>query len=142
MSLGPLFWTPTVQGLLNYEYVRDNPEQLDDSSWQVGLPQTIIDDIKASLRGPERLSYYQITPLRRPTLNRKIQQLYESGVVLLIGTDSGIPMNFHSQTTWRELDGPKPHSKITPDSYTALVNPAEFPGPSKPREIWSTPPGT
>ena len=104
MSLGPLFWTPTVQGLLNYEYVRDNPEQLDDPSWQVGLPQSIIDDIRASLKNPDRLSYYQITPLRRPTLARKIQQLSESGVVLLIGTDSGIPMNFHSQTTWRELD--------------------------------------
>ena len=104
MSLGPLFWTPTVQGLLNYEYVRDNPEQLDDPSWQTGLPQSIIDDIRASLKNPDRLSYYQITPLRRPTLARKIQQLSESGVVLLIGTDSGIPMNFHSQTTWRELD--------------------------------------
>src|SRR5688500_11857584 len=104
MSLGPLFWTPTVQGLLNYEYVRDNPEQLDDPSWQTGLPQSIIADIKASLRTPDRLGYYQITPARRPTLNRKIQQLSESGVVLLIGTDSGIPMNFHSQTTWRELD--------------------------------------
>ncbi|HEX5887544.1 MAG TPA: amidohydrolase family protein [Pyrinomonadaceae bacterium] len=104
MSLGPLFWTPTVQGLLNYEYVRDNPEQLDDPSWQVGLPQSIVDDIKASLKTPDRLSYYQITPLRRPTLARKIKQLSESGVVLLIGTDSGIPMNFHSQTTWRELD--------------------------------------
>jgi imidazolonepropionase-like amidohydrolase len=104
MSLGPLFWTPTVQGLLNYEYVRDNPEQLDDPSWQVGLPQSIVDDIKASLKNPGQLSYYQITPLRRPTLARKIAQLSESGVVLLIGTDSGIPMNFHSQTTWRELD--------------------------------------
>lgn len=104
MSLGPLFWTPTVQGLLNYEYVRDNPEQLDDPSWHVGLPQSIVDDIKASLKNPDRLSYYQITPLRRPTLARKIQQLSEAGVVLLIGTDSGIPMNFHSQTTWRELD--------------------------------------
>ena len=104
MSLGPLFWTPTVQGLLNYEYVRDNPEQLDDPSWQVGLSQSIVDDIKASLKNPGQLSYYQITPLRRPTLARKIQQLSESGVVLLIGTDSGIPMNFHSQTTWRELD--------------------------------------
>jgi imidazolonepropionase-like amidohydrolase len=104
MSLGPLFWTPTVQGLLNYEYVRDNPEQLDDPSWQLGLPQSIIDDIKASLKKPGELSYYQITPLRRPTLARKIAQLRESGVVLLIGTDSGIPMNFHSQTTWRELD--------------------------------------
>ena len=104
MSLGPLFWTPTVQGLLNYEYVRDNPEQLDDPSWQVGLPQSIIDDIKNSLKKPGQLGYYQITPLRRPTLARKIAQLSESGVVLLIGTDSGIPMNFHSQTTWRELD--------------------------------------
>lgn len=104
MALGPLFWTPTVQGLLNYEYVRDNPEQLDDPSWQVGLPAPIVADIKASLRKPERLSYYQITPLRRPALNLKIRQLSESGIVLLIGTDSGIPMNFHSQTTWRELD--------------------------------------
>src|SRR4030095_11974221 len=104
MSLGPLFWTPTVQGLLNYEYVRDNPEQLDDPSWPVGLPKSIVDDIKASLQHPDRLAYYQITPLRKPTLKRKIQQLAESGVVLLIGTDSGIPMNFHSQTTWRELD--------------------------------------
>jgi imidazolonepropionase-like amidohydrolase len=104
MSLGPLFWTPTVQGLLNYESVRDNPEQLDDPSWQIGLPQSIIDDIKNSLKKPGQLGYYQITPLRRPTLARKIAQLNESGVVLLIGTDSGIPMNFHSQTTWRELD--------------------------------------
>jgi imidazolonepropionase-like amidohydrolase len=114
MSLGPLFWTPTAQGLLNYEYVRDNPEQLDDPSWQVGLPQSIVDDIKASLAHPDRLSYYQITPNRRPTLARKIQQLSESGVVLLIGTDSGIPMNFHSQTTWRELDAWVNDFKIDP----------------------------
>ena len=114
MSLGPLFWTPTVQGLLNYEYVRDNPEQLDDPSWQVGLPKPIVDDIKASLRNPDRLAYYQITPLRRPTLAKKIHQLSESGVVLLIGTDSGIPMNFHSQTTWRELDAWVNDFKIDP----------------------------
>src|SRR4026209_2404989 len=30
MSLGPLFWTPTIEGLFNYEYLRDNPESLDD----------------------------------------------------------------------------------------------------------------
>ena len=114
MSLGPLFWTPTVEGLLNYEYLRDNPEQLDDPSWQLGLPQSIIDDIKASLRHPDRLSYYQLTPIRRPTLARKIQQLSESGVVLLIGTDSGIPMNFHSQSTWHELDAWVNDFKIDP----------------------------
>jgi imidazolonepropionase-like amidohydrolase len=114
MALGPLFWTPTVQGLLNYEYVRDNPEQLDDPSWQIGLPAPIVADIKASLRKPERLGYYQISPLRRPTLNQKIRQLSDSGIVLLIGTDSGIPMNFHSQTTWRELDAWVNEFKIDP----------------------------
>ena len=104
MNLGPLFWTPTIEGLLNYEYTRDNPEALDDPSWQVGLTEPIIADIKQSLAHPERLSYFQITPNRRPTLKRKFQQLSESGVVLLIGTDSGIPMKFHSQSTWHELD--------------------------------------
>ncbi len=104
MSLGPLFWTPTIEGLFNYEYVRDNPEQLDDPSWHVGLPENIIADIKASIAHPDRLPYFQITPTRRPTLEKKFNQLRESGVVLLIGTDSGIPMKFHSQSTWRELD--------------------------------------
>ncbi len=28
----------------------------------------------------------------------------DAGVVLMIGTDSGIPMKFHSQSTWNELD--------------------------------------
>jgi len=104
MSLGPLFWTPTISGLWNYEYLRDNPEQLDDPSWHEGLPDDIIADIKASLQHPDRLPYFQITPNRRPTLARKFQQLTESGVVTMIGTDSGIPMNFHSQSTWHELD--------------------------------------
>jgi imidazolonepropionase-like amidohydrolase len=104
MSLGPLFWTPTVEGLLNYEYIRDNPEELDDPSWHEGLPEKIVRDIQASIAHPDQLPYYQITPNRRPTLAHKFQQLKESGVVLLIGTDSGIPMNFHSQSTWKELD--------------------------------------
>jgi imidazolonepropionase-like amidohydrolase len=47
---------------------------------------------------------YQLTPSRRPTLARKFNQLREAGVSVLIGTDSGIPMNFHSHSTWRELD--------------------------------------
>ncbi|HET6266899.1 MAG TPA: amidohydrolase family protein [Acidobacteriota bacterium] len=104
MSLGPLYWTPTAEGLLNYENLVANPEPLDDPSWQDGLSADIVADIRASLQHPDQLPYYQITPARRPTLARKFQQLRESGVVLLIGTDSGIPMNFHSQSTWHELD--------------------------------------
>jgi imidazolonepropionase-like amidohydrolase len=104
MNKGPLLWCPTIEGLMNYEYTRDNPEGLDDPSWHTGLPDSVIADIKASIQHPDQLSYFQITPSRRPTLARKFQQLKESGVVMLIGTDSGIPMKFHSQSTWHELD--------------------------------------
>jgi imidazolonepropionase-like amidohydrolase len=104
MSLGPLFWTPTVEGLFNYEYVRDNPEALDNTSWHLGLPDSVIQDIKQSLKYPGRLSYFGLNPIRKPTLEKKIKQLKNAGVVLLIGTDSGIPMKFHSQSTWNELD--------------------------------------
>lgn len=104
MSLGPLFWTPTVEGLYNFEYTRDNPEALDNTSWQLGLPDSIIADIRQSIQKPGQLSYFQLNPIRKPTLERKVKQLKEAGVVLLIGTDSGIPMKFHSQSTWNELD--------------------------------------
>jgi imidazolonepropionase-like amidohydrolase len=104
MSLGPLFWTPTIEGLLNYEALRDNPEALDDTSWHDGLTPEIIADITRSIQHPDRLPYFQLTPIRRPTLARKFKQLTDAGVVMLVGTDSGIPMKFHSQSTWRELD--------------------------------------
>jgi imidazolonepropionase-like amidohydrolase len=103
-NAGPLYWTPTIEGLFNYEYVRDNPEKLDDPSWHEGLPDSIVADIRRSIEHPERLSYFQMTPSRRPTLARKFAQLRESGVVMLIGTDAGIPMKFHSMATWNELD--------------------------------------
>ena len=104
MNLGPLFWTPTVEGLFNYEYVRDYPEMLDDPSWKVGLSDELVADIRASIAHPNRLPYFQITPDRRPTMQHKFQQLRDAGVKLLVGTDSGIPMKFHSQSTWNELD--------------------------------------
>ena len=103
-AAGPLFWTPTIEGLFNYEYVRENPEHIDDPAWHEGLPDSIVQDIRRSLTHPERLGYFQMTPSRRPTLERKFNQLRQSGVVLLIGTDAGIPMKFHSQATWHELD--------------------------------------
>ncbi|HVH54965.1 MAG TPA: amidohydrolase family protein [Vicinamibacterales bacterium] len=104
MSRGPLYWTPTIEGLFNYEYLRDNPEQLDDPAWQLGLTPEIIKDIRQSIANPDRLPYFQLTPIRRPTLARKFKQLSDAGVVMLVGTDSGIPMKFHSSSTWRELD--------------------------------------
>lgn len=104
MASGPLFWTPTIEGLYNFPYTVKNHEFIDGTDWHVGLTPAIVEDIKKSLEHPERISYFQQTPQRWPTLQRKFQQLRESGALLLIGTDSGIPMKFHSGSTWNELD--------------------------------------
>ena len=104
MAAGPLFWTPTIEGLYNFPHAVKNHEFIDSDAWHEGLTPEIIADIKQSLAHPERISYFQQTPQRWPTLKRKFQQLRENGVVLLVGTDSGIPMKFHSGSTWNELD--------------------------------------
>ena len=101
---GPLYWTPTVEGLWNYDSVIENPEHLDNDCWQRGLKDDTIADIRQSIQHPKELLYFDLTPKRKPTLKNKITQLREAGVVLLIGTDSGIPMKFHCQSTWNELD--------------------------------------
>lgn len=103
-SNNKLFWCPTVQGLWNFDYFKNNTEHLDDPSWHTGLPDSIISDIRKSIEHPGELSYFQVSSYRKPTLKKKFSQLKESGVMLLIGTDSGIPMTFHSQSTWNELD--------------------------------------
>ncbi len=100
-----LFWTPTIGPLLLYQETRDDfPERLDDPRWQAGLPPEVVKDIRGSLAHPERLDYFRYVHGRRPTLQRKFEQLRQSGIILLIGTDSGIPLNFHSDSTWREID--------------------------------------
>ncbi len=104
MNRGPLYWTPTIEVLFNHDYVIENPESLDNESWHLDLPDEIIQDIKKSIAKPGELPYFQLTSIRKPTLKTKFNQLKEAGVVMMIGTDSGVPMKFHSQSTWNELD--------------------------------------
>ena len=101
---GPLYWTPTVDVLYSYDRLVANPERLDDPCWKRGLKDDTIADIAQSIANAGQLPYMRLTPLRKPTLERKIAQLREAGVVFLVGTDSGVPMNFHCQSTWTELD--------------------------------------
>jgi len=102
--LGPLYWTPTVSILNNYPAWVKEHEFVDAMDWHEGLTPEIVADIRQSLSAPERIAYFQQVPQRGPTLKRKFEQLRASGAVLLIGTDSGVPMNFHSGSTWQEID--------------------------------------
>lgn len=99
-----LYWCPTISPLFLADYTaRVFPERLDDPAWQRDLPKEMAADIRASLRNPTSLDYFTLTFRRIPTLARKFQELRETGVTMLVGTDSGIPANFHTDSTWREL---------------------------------------
>jgi len=100
-----LFWCPTVSPLYLTNYTAQVfPERLDDPLWQEGLPKDIVKDIRDSLKNITHLDNFTLTFRRIPTLQRKFQQLRETGVTMIVGTDSGIPANFHTDSTWRELD--------------------------------------
>lgn len=99
-----LYWCPTIEGLFLAEYTaRSFPERLDDPEWQRDLPPAIAKDIRDSFGTVTGLDYFALTFRRLPTLANKFRQLRETGVTLLVGTDSGIPGNFHTDSTWREL---------------------------------------
>ena len=99
----PLYWTPTIDVLTNYATRRDNPEYVNDPQWYEGLPDDIAADVKRSIQRLDTLTYYRFVPNRRSTLATKFRQLRESGVRLLIGTDAGVPANFHGYATPEEM---------------------------------------
>ncbi len=99
-----LFWCPTIEGLFLSEYTADVfPERLNDPRWQEGLAPDIVADIRKSLENVTGLPYFTLVRRRIPTLANKFRQLRETGVTMMVGTDSGIPGNFHTDSTWREL---------------------------------------
>jgi imidazolonepropionase-like amidohydrolase len=99
-----LYWTPTIEALYLYDYTLRFPERVDDQRLKRDLPPAMWKDVHDSIKDVSHLSYFAFVPRRIPTLPNKFKQLRDSGVTLLVGTDSGIPLNFHFDSTWRELD--------------------------------------
>lgn len=99
-----LYWTPTISPLYVMQYTGEIfPERLDDPRWREFMPKAMADEIRTSLSHIPSLPYYALFPSRIPLLPHKFNQLRETGVRLLIGTDAGIPSMFHNDATWREM---------------------------------------
>ena len=98
-----LYWCPTIEGLFLSAETLANPERIDDQRLKRDLPAELYADVHRSIAEPQRLDYFRLVSRRIPTLASKFKQLRESGVTIVTGTDSGIPLNFHFDSTWREL---------------------------------------
>lgn len=80
------------------------PERLDDPQLEEDLPPELYRDVRESLEFFTRLDYFDGDSNDSGHHAEKVKQLYEGGVQLVIGTDSGTPMNFHYESTWQEMD--------------------------------------
>lgn len=87
-----------------YNITQEFPERLDSQRLKADLPPSIYDDVRESIRYPSRLAYFDQKKEINPWHAQKFRQLWEGGVRILVGTDSGTPMNFHYESTWQEMD--------------------------------------
>lgn len=78
------------------------PERLQDPQLKKDMPPAIYGEIQRSLANWRALPYFGRTDREMVFRERGVKQFTESGTVLGMGTDSGTPMNFHTEALWRE----------------------------------------
>ncbi len=79
------------------------PERLQDPQLKADFGPEIWEEVQRSFVGFQRLNY--MGRIDREVFFREpgLKQFIESGAVLGMGTDSGTPLNFHTEALWREM---------------------------------------
>lgn len=78
------------------------PERLQDPGLKLDMPADIYTEVQDSLKSWRSLGYFGRTDREMIFRERGVRQFTDSGTVLGMGTDSGTPMNFHTEALWRE----------------------------------------
>lgn len=78
------------------------PERLQDPTLKRDLPAAVYAEVQDSLKNWRALGYFNRTDREMIFRENGVTQFSDSGTVLGMGTDSGTPMNFHSEALWRE----------------------------------------
>ena len=86
-----------------YEDTAAFPERLQVPTLRKAFGSEIYGEIQHSLESWWALPYFQRTDREMLYRERGVKQFIESGALMGMGTDSGTPMNFHSEALWREL---------------------------------------
>jgi imidazolonepropionase-like amidohydrolase len=86
-----------------YQDTAEFPERLQDPDLKRAFGPDIYAEVQDSLKNWWTLGYFQRTDREMLYRERGVKQFIESGAVMGMGTDSGTPMNFHSEALWREI---------------------------------------
>ncbi len=93
-----------IQGLASLEAF-EWPEWRNDPRARLLTPPPMWTEIRESLEHMDRLPYFgrALRPEQYGQLQKTVKGLYDAGVRLVLGTDSGTPANFHVDSTWRQM---------------------------------------
>jgi imidazolonepropionase-like amidohydrolase len=81
----------------------DFPERLQDPQLEQDFGPRIWNEVQHSLQGFHRLEYFATTDQEMRFAHPSLRQWIDAGARMGMGTDSGTPMNFHTEALWREL---------------------------------------
>ena len=123
-----------------YPDTAEFPERLQDPGLKTAFGPDIYAEVQSSLANWWTLGYFQRTNREMLYRERGVKQFVESGAVMGMGTDSGTPMNFHSEALWREI---KVHVDMgmTPQRAIAAATRVNAQIIGKGRELGSIEPG-
>ena len=98
---------PIVQTIAHRPWVFqatiDFPERLQDRRLIEDLPPELYEEFQRSFEDFHRLSYFRTTPLQTRRSVVAARQFIDGNAVMGMGTDSGSPLNFHTESAWREI---------------------------------------
>lgn len=81
----------------------DFPERLQNPQLKEDFGPQIWEEVQNSLKNFQRLSYFSTTDQEMRFSKASLGQWIESNATMGMGTDSGTPMNFHTEALWREM---------------------------------------
>lgn len=81
----------------------DFPERLQDPQLKEDFGPQIWNEVEGSLENFHRLSYFSTTDQEMRFAKASLGQWIDSNATMGMGTDSGTPMNFHTEALWREI---------------------------------------
>jgi imidazolonepropionase-like amidohydrolase len=79
------------------------PERLQDPQLKIDFGPQIWEEVQNSLQNFQRLYYFSTTDQEMRFSRALLSQWIDSNATLGMGTDSGTPMNFHTEALWREI---------------------------------------
>ena len=84
----------------------EEPTWLDNPRFKLFTPPDFYGVVRESLTHVNRIAYFGNTlrPKRIEESLADLKRLYDAGVSLGVGTDSGTPANFHTDSTWRQME--------------------------------------